>query len=1233
MKLNLHRMKKQSLASIFLVFTLLVSSQNRDKKSLEGSKISFTENKGQICDQNFNLRPDVLFSGNYKGLNYHLFKSGVSYQIFKVNSSQKANVNKNNNTKELPSEYTIYRVDINWLGASEKCKITSSDEVNGVNNYYFKHCSQGITNVKSYSGIVYSNIYNNIDLKWHSNNDELEYDFIVNPGADLNQIAFKIEGASNISINSLGELLISTPLGVIKEKKPVAYQEGRQVEASWVVKGNMVNFNVGNYDKSKTLVIDPAITIWGSYYGGNSNDYVRGNATNGSDETYIAGETQSVGNIATSGAYQITYANGTDAFVAKFNAAGVRQWGTYIGGSSSDKANSVSSDIASGSVYVVGQTNGTSFPVTGGAHQATSAGLTEGFISKFNSSGALQWSTFYGGTGTEEIFSCSLDNLGNLLVCGVSTSTASGTQIATIGSHQPASALGPDDAFLVKFTSAGVRVWGTYYGGSGTETAHSCSTDISGNIYMCGVTSTSSGTAIATAGAQQLVKNGTLDAFLVKFNSIGVRQWGTFYGASGGNWGYACSTFSNNVVYLAGIGAPGAVSLISTTGAHQTACSGSSDGFLAKFDGNGIRQWGTYYGGSSSIDGVNGVCVSTTGDVFICGITGSSNNISTSGSHQFTYGGGANDAYLAKFNSSGVRQWGTYYGGALADQANVCSTNTLNNIYISGSTGSTVSIATTGAHQTVYGGFSNDGFHSKIKDCSNSLTLSIAGTNTLCAGQSATLSATGLGFTTYTWSSGPNTSSISVSPTSSTTYTLVAGTATVGCNYTAQHTISVNIQPTVNVVVTPTSALVCSGNSATLIATGASTYSWSTGALTNSIVVTPTALAQPIVTGYNGTCSHSLMTNVGVSPTPTINITGAPTATFCSGNTFSMTASGASTYTWSNGPTTATNLVTPTVVTIYTVTGSLGPCNSTKTISVNMITTPTVNVSTSANAICTGGNATLTAFGASTYSWNTSATNSIIVVSPTVNTTYTVTGYNGSCSNTKTIAVTMTTNIAMTASANPNVLCSMSQLTLTSTGATNYTWSTAALTNTDVVSPISSDTYTVYGTSGSCTGSAVVSVTVNPLPTINTTSNPTLICLNGTVTLNASGAQTYTWMPGNLVGATQTNTPNSTTIYTVTGTDASLCSNTQTIQVNVDPCTGVKEYRNESVEVYPNPNNGSFTINGSKMGHYFIINSIGQIVSEFFIDEQKQNINISNLPSGIYQIKGNDISKKIIVLK
>ena len=215
---------------------------------------------------------------------------------------------------------------------------------------------------------------------------------------------------------------------------------------------------------------------------------------------------------------------------------------------------------------------------------------------------------------------------------------------------------------------------------------------------------TESSSAIASGGHQNAYGGGSKDAFLAKFNASGVRQWGSYYGGTAGDWGLACAADGGGNVYLAGT--TGSNTAI-TSGGHQAALGGSNDAFLVKFAPNGLRQWATYYGGTGEDEGTS-CAVDASGNVYLAGITASGTAIA-SGGHQGTFGGGSRDAFLVAFNATGIRQWGTYYGGANNDEGTSCAVDGNGNVYLAGTTASDTAIAD-GGHQETYGGGVFDAF-------------------------------------------------------------------------------------------------------------------------------------------------------------------------------------------------------------------------------------------------------------------------------------------------------------------------------------------------------------------------------------------------------------------------------------------------------------------------------------------------------------------------------------------
>ena len=413
----------------------------------------------------------------------------------------------------------------------------------------------------------------------------------------------------------------------------------------------------------------------------------------------------------------------------------------------------------------------------------------------------------------------------------------------------------------------------------------------------------------------------------------------------------------------------------------------------------------------------------------------------------------------------------------------------------------------------------------------------------MCAGNTSTLSASGAG--TYTWNTGFVGTNLLITPTTTTNYT-VTGNNVAGCAGTKTIQVSVASNPTVAAA----NRTICAGSSTVLTASGATSYTWNTGATTSSISVSPTVTTNYTVVGANASgCVNTKTVSVTVNSAPTINLSANPT-TICSGKSSTLTASGASSYTWSVGGSGSSKVVAPISTSVYTVTGTSSGCVGNATVAVNVNPTPTVSVND--QTICPGGTATITASGANTYLWDNGSTASSIVDSPGANTVYTVTGNSLGCSNTKTVSVTIGGFISLNITPSPANICLGGSITLVASGASSYTWNTGDISSAISVTPGTTTDYTVYGSNGSCTGSQTVSVFVNPNPTLVTTASSSTICVGNTTSLSVSGANSYTWNPGNFVGSSYSVNPLSTTGYTVVGIDVNGCVATQTSAVIVD---------------------------------------------------------------------------------
>ncbi|MBP9068536.1 MAG: SBBP repeat-containing protein [Bacteroidia bacterium] len=850
----------------------------------------FTENKGQIGDQNHKPRPDVLFGASDGQLTFHLKNNGIAYQQYRVDEWMEIpDFIDDKKTRKVSKLQTIYRTDVEWLNCNTNCIIEKEFAKQGSENYYNAICQNGVSGVMSFQQITYKNIYAGIDLKWYSENGHLKYDYYVAADVDHRVIKLKYEGATKLSLNEKGTLIITTALGEIVEQKPLVKQNGKILKSAWKIEGNTVSFTIEGRNNSLPMIIDPGIRIWGTYYGGTGGESTMNSAVDANGNVYTSGTTSSNnGNsIATVGSHQATYGGGQDnAFIAKFNASGVRQWATYYGGPTREFGISLALDNTGANVYLCGHSLSSVGNViaTPGAHQTTFGGFWDAFLVKFNSNGIRQWGTYYGDTGMEHGNGVGTDAAGNVYLCG-KTDAATTNFIATAGCHQPGFG-GVEDCFLVKFNSSGVRQWGTYYGGTGSDVARGIHVEANGDIFLTGWTDNSVPNVIASPGSHQnAYGGGSYDAFLTKFNTNGVRQWGTQYGGGGTDQAYDCAVDLLGNVYMSG--KTQSTQSISTVGCHQLNYGGGGyDVFLASFTAAGVRNWGTYYGGSGDEESW-GCSVHKSGHIFVTGLTSSNTGtiIATVSSHQPNHGGSTWDCFIAQFDPStnGARTWGTYYGGSSDDVGYGCTSDNAYHVYLTGSAFSSTGndIASAGSHQPLYGGGAfGDAFIAKFYDC----PAPLAPTNTtvpanlsFCEGVTTTLSA--ISGATMSWYSTPTstavigTGSVYVTPVlSAGNYTYYVDAAT--CTNSPRTPISVTVfaLPNLNVVSFPT--LVCAGKNSTLSVSGAASYTWDSSATTNTVLVTPSVTSIYTVTGTNTLgCTNSKTISVTVYPLDPVTFT------------------------------------------------------------------------------------------------------------------------------------------------------------------------------------------------------------------------------------------------------------------------------------------------------------------------------------------------------------------------
>ena len=692
--------------SLLLCCLLSFSLMAKDAKITAGQglqkPLSFIENKGQVVDENNNPRADIQYKLSTAGMNLYVASGKLYYQFRKTEG-----------TTPETMKISTYKMGVTLLGANPDAKVVAADEQEYFENYYKSGNDNGFT-VHSFNKVIYKDVYPNIDWVLYVKDGNVEYDFVVREGGDANNIKLAYDGATSLSITADGNISAETPMGIVKEKKPYAYETDsrKEVASNFKLHNNVVSFETGKYHGA--LTIDPYL-LWSTYFGGANEDVVTSVKETTGGLTFAGGFTASntlgFGGV---GVYNKVYPGGTyDAFLTSYTATGTRTYTTYFGGASGITEGmciALDNTGAAPNIYLAGYTNA---PATGlttaGAYHAANNGGNDGFLIKFTNAGARSWCTFYGGTGDDFIYGVTCDAANNVYITGQTASPALISSAPTV--YQPALS-GTTDAFVAKFSAAGAVQWSTYFGGTAQETGYAIATDAGSNVIIGGQTNSVVG--IATATAFQPALNGTNDGFIAKFTTAGAISWGTYYGGEGTEQvnGVACNPANSSIAI---VGNTTSLTSLASAKANQPVYGGGvQDAFVAYFTAAGAENWSTYYGGNS-LDYGQGVCFDLFNNVAVAGGTFSNSGIATPGSYQSAIGGDY-DAFIGKFNALGQIIWGTYFGNAFYDYANGIACDLTNDqLVIGGYTASTAGISTAGTAQTVYGGGTYDGFVTKFK--------------------------------------------------------------------------------------------------------------------------------------------------------------------------------------------------------------------------------------------------------------------------------------------------------------------------------------------------------------------------------------------------------------------------------------------------------------------------------------------------------------------------------------
>ena len=625
------------------------------------------------------------------------------------------------------------------LHANTSAPVAGLDEQEGKSNYFIGNDpSQWQTNVSNFSQVRYQNAYPGVDLVYYGNQRQLEYDFVVAPGADPNRIALDIaaESASAgkhisapLHIADNGDLLVPTDSGEVRFHKPVVYQTDSSTDAHevggkpatvlaensidgrWIIKGGtQVGFEIGAYDSSRPLVIDPALA-YSTYIGGTGTDGAFGVAIDSVGDAYVTGFTTST-NFPTKNPFQKALAGGIDTFVTKFNRTGTALvYSTYIGGNSTEYPFGIVVD-SSGSAYELGNTGSANFPTTAGAYQRTCASCSnypDVFLTKLSPTGSsLSYSTFVGGNGDDRAFGITLDAANNAYMVGWTTST---NFPVTANAFQKQNNGGISDAFVTEVSADGSElIFSTYLGGSGQDVGFGIALDASNNPVATGYTYSTN--FPVTAGAFQTTTTVNGAAWVTKLNVGGSQEiFSTFLGGTNGtSAGNSIKVDTPGNIYVTGYTC--ASDFPVTAGVVQQTFGGDctnagGDAFVTKLNPEGVKAvYSTYLGGAGDDVGFS-IGLDNMNDVYITGRSSSTNYPVTPGAFQPVNAGGY-DTIFTILNPQGTELlYSTYLGGTGVDVAFVMAVDKLGNSYIIGRSYSTNFPVTPGVFQSTLKGSTN----------------------------------------------------------------------------------------------------------------------------------------------------------------------------------------------------------------------------------------------------------------------------------------------------------------------------------------------------------------------------------------------------------------------------------------------------------------------------------------------------------------------------------------------
>jgi hypothetical protein len=735
-------------------------------------------------------------------------------------------------------ELEQWRVDMRMVGANATPRLTRDEVSEATSRYLFERFGRKGAVARTHGDLVYHDVWPGIDLRMYVTAAGPKYDYIVHPSADPSLIAMMIDGAASIALTDNGGLTLATPLGTLGEAAPVCYTlhaDGRteRVSSSYTLTGTRIGFELGNYDRTATLIIDPQ-RVWATYYAGNSTLTEVKVAFAGGGDVVLTGATYATNLPTTPGVLQRTKRAEEDGYVARFNDAGKHLWSTYFGGNGRDVFRDVACDTA-GHAWCVGFTNSTNLLVGLSPIGDDTVAKIEALLMRLDRNGA-EVDSWTMGHREQDLANCVALHGRTVVVGGYTYSNRMGGQF---GKYQTRNlTLAFPDAFVVRFSpnaqSPETRSkldWFTFLGGDSFDEVTGIAIDSLHNVYVGGQTM-SLNFPVSPGAAQGVHGGGTWDAFVFKFSDACDRIWGTYYGGNDIDQGKSLALDQNLQAVIVGNTGSGN---LPTLNPFKGTYSGLTDGFVSAYTAAGALRYATYYGGDSS-DLLTDVAVDQSGSAWVIGSAYRTTNITTTAdAYQTTPpnpGIGPN-SFFAAFSTAGTRTYATWHAApgqnpqpsGLPGVADDVGADEGTSIACDRDAYLVTAHSITGLRfATTAGAFQDSSvlrkdtiqevaFAAYWSNCRDSvITIVNNGTNVLCAVDSRQLVGPA-GFETYLWSSGQKTRTITA--TQPGTYILTC-TTVQGCRYRDTLVLTSAVPPTVTASANPT---ICRDSSAQLNAT------------------------------------------------------------------------------------------------------------------------------------------------------------------------------------------------------------------------------------------------------------------------------------------------------------------------------------------------------------------------------------------------------------------------------